>query len=47
MPWVGKVYWYTERDSAAEGSVQNSNYGLLRLDHTAKPILAAIDVFTP
>jgi hypothetical protein len=47
MPWVGKVYWYTERDSAAEGSVQNSNYGLLRRDHTAKPILAAIDVFTP
>jgi hypothetical protein len=42
MPYVGKVYWYTERDSAAEGSVQNSNYGLLRADHTPKPIMAAI-----
>jgi hypothetical protein len=38
MPYVGKVYWYTERDSAAEGSVQNSNYGLLRADFSAKPI---------
>jgi len=39
MPYVGKVYWYTERDSAAEGTVQNSNYGLLRADFSAKPIM--------
>lgn len=38
MPYVGKVYWYTERDSAADGTVQNSNYGLLRLDGSAKPL---------
>ena len=42
MPWVGKVYWYTERDSAAEGTTQNANYGLLRLDHSIKPIMANI-----
>jgi hypothetical protein len=42
MPYVGKVYWYTERDSAAEGSVQNQNYGLLRANHSTKPILAAV-----
>jgi hypothetical protein len=39
MPWVGKVYWYTERDSAAEGSTQNANYGMLRGDLSAKPIM--------
>ena len=39
MPWVGKVYWYTERDSAAEGGTQNANYGMLRGDHSAKPIM--------
>jgi hypothetical protein len=42
MPYVGKVYWYTERDSTAEGSVQNSNYGLLRLDLSNKPITTAV-----
>jgi hypothetical protein len=42
MPYVGKVYWYTERNSAAEGSVQNSNYGMLRLDHSPKPIMTAL-----
>jgi hypothetical protein len=39
MPWIGKVYWYTERDSAAEGSTQNANYGMLRSDQSAKPIM--------
>jgi hypothetical protein len=42
MPYVGKVYWYTERDLAAEGTVQNSNYGMLRLDQSAKPIMTAL-----
>ncbi len=42
MPWVGKVYWYTERDSAAEGSTQNANYGLLRSDQSAKPIMTNV-----
>lgn len=41
MPWVGKVYWYTERDSVAEGGVQNQNYGLIRADRSAKPALDA------
>jgi hypothetical protein len=39
MPWVGKVYWYTERNSAAEGTTQNANYGMLRDDQSAKPIM--------
>jgi hypothetical protein len=46
MPYVGKVYWYTERDSAAEGSVQNQNYGLIRSDNSAKPALAALRALT-
>jgi hypothetical protein len=43
MPYVGKVYWYTERDSAAEGTLQNSNYGLLRSDQSLKPIMVAVN----
>ena len=46
MPYVGKVYWYTERDSAAEGTVQNSNYGLLRDDQTPKPVMTAVNAAT-
>ena len=41
MPWVGKVFWYTERDSAAESGLHNQNYGLIRKDTTAKPSLEA------
>ncbi len=41
MPWVGKVYWYTERDSTAESGLHNQNYGLIRLDKSAKPSLEA------
>jgi hypothetical protein len=41
MPWVGKVYWYAERDSLAEGGTHNQNYGLVRTDHSAKPALNA------
>jgi len=39
MPWVTAIYWYTERDSTAEGVTQNANYGMLRLDQSAKPIM--------
>lgn len=42
MPYVGKVYWYAERDSAAEGSLQNSNYGLLHADQSVKPIMTQV-----
>ncbi len=42
MPWVEKVYWYTERDSAAEGNTQNANYGVLRQDQSPKPIMTNI-----
>ncbi len=41
MPYVGKIYWYDDRDSN-EGSVQNSHYGLLRSDLSAKPIMAEV-----
>lgn len=41
MPWVGKVFWYTERDSTAESNAHNSHYGLIRADRSAKPSLAA------
>jgi len=46
MPWVGKVYWYAERDSSAEASLHNQNYGLIRADHSAKPSLAAARLAT-
>lgn len=46
MPWVGKVYWYAERDSSAEASLHNQNYGLIRADHSAKPALAAARLAT-
>ena len=41
MPWVGKVYWYTERDSSAESGLHNQHYGLIRGDRSAKPSLEA------
>ena len=42
MLWVGKAYWYAERDLPGQGITQSANYGLLRLDHTAKPIMDSI-----
>ena len=42
MPYVTSLYWYAERDSPAHDSVHNQNFGLLRADHSAKPVLAAI-----
>lgn len=42
MPYVERVYWYAERDSPACGGPHNQNFGLLRADHSAKPILTAI-----
>jgi hypothetical protein len=45
MPYVTGLYWYAERDRPAGGTVHNQNYGLLRVDHSAKPILAAIKAF--
>jgi len=48
MPWVGKVYWYAERDSEAEGGTHNQNYGLVRTDHSTKPsLIAARDSTVP
>jgi hypothetical protein len=46
MPWVGKVFWYVERDSAAESSYHNQNYGLVRVDRTPKPALEAARLLT-
>jgi hypothetical protein len=42
MPWVGKVYWYTGYDSVADDIEQKTNYDVLRLDQSPKPIMAAI-----
>ena len=46
MPYVTGVYWYAERDTPAGTGIHNQNYGLLRADHSAKPILAAVTAFT-
>jgi len=46
MPWVAKVYWYAERDSEAEGGTHNQNYGLVRADHSVKPVLTAASAVT-
>lgn len=42
MPWVGKVYWYVGHDSTADDLGQKANYDVLRVDGSAKPIVAAI-----
>lgn len=42
MPYVERMFWYAERDSPAHGSIHNQNFGLLRADHSAKPILTQI-----
>ena len=41
MPYVTHMFWYTDRDYRA-GSIQNSNYGLLRNDWSAKPAYTAV-----
>jgi polysaccharide biosynthesis protein PslG len=46
MPYVTSVYWYAERDTPAHDIVHNQNFGLLRADHSAKPILAALKAVT-
>ncbi len=46
MPYVGKVYWYNEHDSAVGDLAQNDHYGVLRADLSPKPIMAAISAAT-
>ena len=41
MPYVQRIYWYSDRDST-DGDPQYDNYGLFRLDLSAKPALAAL-----
>ena len=41
MPYVQRIYWYSDRDST-DGDPQYANYGLFRLDLSAKPALAAL-----
>lgn len=44
MPYVTHMFWYADRDYKA-GSVQNSNYGLLRNDWSAKPAYTALKAY--
>jgi len=41
MPYVTRMYWYNERDLST-GGIQDSNYGLLRRNLSAKPALGAL-----
>jgi polysaccharide biosynthesis protein PslG len=41
MPYVQRIYWYSDRDSG-EGDPQYANYGLFRRDLSPKPALAAL-----
>jgi polysaccharide biosynthesis protein PslG len=41
MPYVQRIYWYSDRDTA-DGDVQYANYGLFRRDLSPKPALAAL-----
>jgi hypothetical protein len=42
MPYVTRIYWSCDRDLTA-GDVQYRNYGLFRLDLSAKPALSTLD----
>ena len=53
MPWVGKVYWYSDPDDRGRNHTQvdtylehRENYSVFRLDLSAKPIVAAISAAT-
>ena len=41
LPYVTRIYWYTERDTTS-GDIQYNNYGLLRQNLTPKPAMAAL-----
>jgi hypothetical protein len=41
MPYVTRMYWYDDRNMAT-GDIQYDNYGLFRLDLSAKPALSAL-----
>ena len=41
MPYVTRLYWYADRDTTV-GDIQYNNYGLFRLDLSAKPALTAL-----
>ena len=41
LPYVTRLYWYTEKDTTT-GDIQYNNYGLLRQDLTPKPALYAL-----
>jgi hypothetical protein len=40
-PYVQRMYWYADRDSTT-GTIQYNNYGLFRLDYSAKPAVAGL-----
>ena len=44
MPYVTHLFWYTDRDFAAENA-QNSNYGLLDRDLKPKPAYDAVKAY--
>jgi hypothetical protein len=41
MPYVARMYWYCERNTSTN-NLQYDNYGIYRLDFTAKPVLAGL-----
>jgi hypothetical protein len=41
MPYVARMYWYCERNTSTNNP-QYDNYGIYRLDFTAKPVLAGL-----
>lgn len=41
LPWVAKMFFYTERDQV-DSHLQDNNYGILRRDLTPKPVYGAL-----
>ena len=40
-PWSGPIFWYAARDRGTDPADREANFGLVRMDFTAKPAYAA------
>jgi hypothetical protein len=40
-PWSGPIFWYSARDRGTDAGDREANFGLVRMDFSAKPAYAA------